>query len=126
MVDVNTNSSGGDLSTFSKFRNQILSAIEQAIRSATASIVTAISGAKSAGTFTLAVAATTTVTDANTGSLSVITLMPTNAAAATLMGSAKSLYVSARTAGTSFTDATADASAAAGTETFSYSIYNPS
>jgi len=76
------------------------------------------------GTFTCGAAATTTVVDANVKSGSVITLMPTNAAAGTLMGAATSLYVSARTAGTSFAVTTADASAAAGTETFAYAIHS--
>ena len=74
------------------------------------------------GSFTLSAAATTVVTNANVTSTSKIILVPTNAAAATLMGSAKALYISARTAGTSFTVATANAVAAAGTETFDYWI----
>jgi hypothetical protein len=78
------------------------------------------------GTFTCTNAATTTVSDQAAAVLatSVITLMPTNAAAATLMSGAKSLYVSTRTAATSFVVSTADASAAAGTETFEYIIHN--
>jgi hypothetical protein len=78
------------------------------------------------GTFTCANAATTTVSDQAAAVLttSVITLMPTNAAAANLMNGAKSLYVSARTAATSFVVSTADASNAAGTETFEYIIHN--
>lgn len=80
------------------------------------------------GTFTCANAAATTVNDATAAALitatSVISLMPTNAAAATLMGAATSLYVSARTAGTSFVVTTANAAAAAGTETFEYEIIN--
>jgi hypothetical protein len=40
------------------------------------------------------------------------------------MGSAKSLYVSAKTQGTSFAVTTADGTAAAGTETFDYQINN--
>lgn len=77
------------------------------------------------GTFTLAAAATTTVPQTATQSTSYITLTPLNAAAATLMGGAKSLYVSARVQGASFTVATANAAAAAGTEQFSYTITNP-
>jgi hypothetical protein len=78
------------------------------------------------GTFTCTNAATTTVSDQAAAVLatSVITLMPTNAAAATLMSGAKSLYVSTRTAATSFVVSTADGNAAAGTETFEYIIHN--
>jgi hypothetical protein len=78
------------------------------------------------GTFTLAAAATTTVTQPGVRATSVIVLTPTNAAAATLQGSAKALYVSAIVPGASFTVATANAVAAAGTETYSYSVFNPS
>lgn len=74
------------------------------------------------GTFTLGAAVTTTVTESAVLGASVIVLMPTNAAAATLMGSAKSLYVSARTSGESFAVRTANGVAAAGTETFEYVI----
>lgn len=77
------------------------------------------------GTFTLAAAASTTVTEANVKTNSVIIPFPTNAAAGTLQGSAKSLYVSARTAGTSFAVSTASAASAAGTETFFYLLVNP-
>jgi hypothetical protein len=77
------------------------------------------------GTFTLAAAATTTVTDSRVFSNSVI-LPPTpvNAAAATLQGSAKSLYVQSVANG-SFVVATANAAAAAGTEKFQYVVVNP-
>lgn len=74
------------------------------------------------GSFTCAGAVTTTVNNANVHAASRITLTPTNAAAATLQGSAKCLYVSARTAGTSFAVSTANAVAAGGTETFDYVI----
>ncbi len=73
-------------------------------------------------TFTMAAASAKVVSDANVTATSVIQLIPTNAAAATLMGGASSLYVSARSAGTSFTVATANGVAAAGNETFSYTI----
>jgi hypothetical protein len=76
------------------------------------------------GTFTLGAAVTTTVSDTDVTATSVILLMPTNAAAATLMGSAKALYVSARTVGTSFAVSTASGVAAAGTETFEYQLLN--
>jgi hypothetical protein len=79
------------------------------------------------GTFTMDAAATKVITNDNIRTGNVITqilLVPTNAAAATLMGGVKSLYVSARTAATNFTVATADANNAAGTETFYYEILN--
>lgn len=77
------------------------------------------------GSFTLAAAATTTVTQPAITASSKVLLEPTNAAAATLMGSVKSLYVSALTAGTGFTVATASGGNAAGTETFNYIVSNP-
>lgn len=76
------------------------------------------------GTFTCTAGATTTVNDTDVTATSIILLMPTNAAAATLMNGATSLYVSARTASTSFALATANAAAAAGTETFEYELLN--
>ena len=79
----------------------------------------------SSGSFTLAAAATTAVTDPTVLATSMISLTPSNAAAGSLMAGTKALYVSARAAGTSFTVATADGTAAGGTETFLYSIVNP-
>lgn len=139
------------LSTFSKARNQVLSAIQQAlvgdvvgaidtsattataaidatITAAAASIVTAIQSTfpRIAGTFTLSAAATKVVTETHVTSTSVILLMPTNASAGTVMGSSKSLYISARSVGASFTVATADGTNAAGTEGFTYALFNPS
>ena len=76
------------------------------------------------GTFTLAAAATTTVSSVYVTANSIIIPFPTNAAAGTLQGSAKSLYVSAKSAGVSFTVATASAASAAGTETFSFLLLN--
>lgn len=76
------------------------------------------------GTFTLAAAATTTVNDTTVKVDSIILLMPITAAAGTVMGSAKSLYVSARTAATSFVVATADGTNPAGTCTFAYLLVN--
>lgn len=75
------------------------------------------------GSFTLAAAATTDVANTAVAANSKIWLIPTNAGAASLMAGAKSLYHSANSAGVSFTVATADASAAAGTETFNYILY---
>lgn len=78
---------------------------------------------RSTGTFTLSAASSKVVTDVNVATTSIITLMPTNAAAATLMGSTKCLYVTP--ASGSFTVTTASGAAAAGTETFSYSVNTP-
>ena len=78
---------------------------------------------RSFGTFTLSAAVSTTVTDANATTTSIIQPMPLNAAAGTLMGSAKSLYFT-RAAG-SFTVSTANGVAAVGGEQFAYCIVNP-
>lgn len=86
--------------------------------------VQAFNGRLVTGTFTLSAAATTTVAQTAATATSVIQLTPTNAAAATLMGSVKSLYYTI-TPGTSFTVHTANGAAAAGTETFSYLIQTP-
>lgn len=79
------------------------------------------------GTFTMAAAATKDVAETRATAGSVVRLMPTNAAAATLMAGASSLYqvVASTVVGTSFRVATADGVAAAGTETFSYTIEEP-
>lgn len=105
-----------DLLTADKLRNTQLGGIITALQNILP---------RTFGTFTLGAAATTTVLQPATQSLSVIYLMPTNAAAGTLMGSNKALYVSVRNPGVSFTVATASGAAAAGTETFSYSLVTP-
>jgi hypothetical protein len=74
------------------------------------------------GIFTMAAAATKTITDANCKASSIIVLQASNAAAATLEGSAKHLYPVA--ANGSFTVATASAGNAAGTENYVYLIVN--
>lgn len=76
------------------------------------------------GTFTMDNDDSTTVSDVNVFTGSTILLMPTNADAATLMAGSSSLYVSARTAATSFAVTTADGGSAAGTETFQYIVIN--
>lgn len=78
---------------------------------------------RTTGTFTMSAASSKVVTDANVSTTSFIVLMPTNAAAGTLQGSNKSLYITP--AAGSFTVATAAGTAAAGTETFSYAVFNP-
>lgn len=77
------------------------------------------------GSFTLAAAASTTVANTDIEAGSVIMLSPTNASAATLQGSAKSLYITVVNPGAGFTVATANAASAAGTETFSYVAFIP-
>lgn len=89
-------------------------------------ILSALFLTRSVGTFTLGAAATTIVLNTEVQANSFPLLIATNAAAGTLMGSAKSLYLSARSVGASFTVATASAAAAAGTETFLYVLINPS
>ena len=74
------------------------------------------------GSFTMAAAATKTVTDAHCKAASVIVLVATNAAAGTLQGSAKSLYITP--AAGSFVVSTASGGNAAGTELFSYLVIN--
>lgn len=76
----------------------------------------------STGSFTMAGAASKTVSDTNVTAASLVFLTPTNAAAGTLQGGTKHLYISAQVAATSFTVATASGVAAAGTETFAYLI----
>lgn len=116
-----------DVITVGNSLNKNISQLILGMQSNTNSIVSAIGGVtlKASGTFTCAAAATTTVTQTATQANSIILLMPTNAAAATLISGAQSLYVSARTANTSFAVTTASGVAAAGTETFAYALFNP-
>ena len=74
------------------------------------------------GGFTMAAAATKTVTDAHVKTTSLIVLIDTNAAAGTLQGSAKRIYPTAGAG--SFTVSTASGASAAGTEVFSYLVVN--
>lgn len=89
-----------------------------------AKLITVISALfpRSIGTFTMAAAASKTITDGNVSTSSAVTLTATNAAAGTLMGSNKSLYITY--ASGSFTVTTASGVAAAGTETFQYVVEN--
>lgn len=108
--------SADDMLTADKLRNQQIAAIVQALLGVFP---------RTFGTFTLAAAATTTVAEPSVKSNSFIQLLPANAAAATLIGSAKSPYVSVRTSGSGFTVATASGAAAAGTEIFNYWLVTP-
>lgn len=142
LFDEAANAGGaGDVSTQIKLGNQNLSAqfalliaglgtdvtsLIASMATQNAALIAAINAAFpqvsniTGGTFTCGAAATTTVTQVLTQANSFILLMPTNAAAGTLMGGVKSLYVSARTANTSFAVSTAAGTNAAGTEQFSY------
>ena len=82
----------------------------------------ALNELQTSASFTLAAAATKVVNDTRVTANSYIGLLPTNAAAATLQGGLGALYVLTRTPGVSFTVKTGNASSAAGTETFAYSI----
>lgn len=108
-----------NIATNGSIGNQLLGQLIQ-----TLTTVLPFSGAF--GTFTCSAASSTTVTNASVASNSIILLTPTNAAAATLQSGATCLYLSARTAGTSFAVTTASGGSAAGTETFQYIIINPS
>lgn len=95
--------------------NQNLAALVTAFR-------TALPLSAYTGTFTMAAAATKTITDAHCKAASVIVLIDTNADAATLQGSAKRLYPAASLG--SFLVSTASGANAVGTETYSYLIIN--
>lgn len=118
MVDMSNQSSVGvgDLVTVGKIANQNMSQLIQAIMAIFPRVT---------GSVTLAAAATTVVPHTSTGANTIIQLLPTNAAAATLVGSNRSPYVSARSPGVSFTITTASGVAPAGTETFSYFFITP-
>jgi hypothetical protein len=87
--------------------------------------VLAFKGRNTFGSFTTAVAPTTTVSQPAVQANSLIVLSPTNAAAGTLQGSAQSLYIKSISPGVSFTVATANGSNATAA-TFSYAIETPS
>lgn len=75
------------------------------------------------GTFTLAAATTTNVTQPNIVALSQVYFAPTNATAALIMRT-NGLFVASNTAGTGFALSTQSGSATAG-GTFSYFVINP-
>jgi hypothetical protein len=101
----------------------VVTQLQGIVRQLTA-LVQAISGRMVFGTFTMPVANTLTIVQPGIKSNSVVSITPTNASAATLMGSAKALFPTI-IAGTSFTVTTASGGNAAGTETFSYTINTP-
>ena len=104
--------------------NSIARAIVENLAELVAVFSTFLGVKGTAGSFTLAAAATLVVPQAMVTADSFIFLQPTNAAAATLQGSNESLYISAKSAGVSFTVATAAGTAATGGETFNYLLIN--
>lgn len=105
-----------DLATNGKLINQTLALIAKTLQGIF----------RTTGTFTWnGAAATTTVNNAGVQATTQVLLIPTNAAAATLIGSNECPYVSSISVGTSFTLSTAAGTAAAGTETFFYILITP-
>lgn len=111
--------------TYNQQRNAVLASMLKAMQALSTAIdaqTTAIENTfpRTTGTLTLAAAATTVVSELAVTASSRVFLFPNNSSAGTLVGSSKSPYISARSAGVSFTVATADATAAAGGEVFQY------
>ena len=88
-------------------------------------LLTAAITGRGTGSFIFGAAATVVVSNVAVQANSRVILIPTNASAATLMGSAKSPYVSNITVGTNFTVSTANGVAATGTEAFQYIFFSP-
>lgn len=110
------NSSLSDIATNQKALNQNISQLIQVLQNIF----------RNTGSFTWNTAsATFVVTNTGVQATTQVLLIPTNAAAATLLGSNEYPYVSSRVVGTSFTLSTAAGTAAAGTETFFYVLITP-
>lgn len=105
--------------------DDVVSQLQNIVRQLSA-WVSAFAGRSVFGTFTLGAAVDTVVAQPAVQANSIISWVPTNAAAGTLAGSAKSLYVKTIAPAASFTVSTASGVAAAGTETFSYIVTTPS
>jgi hypothetical protein len=118
-------SSGGPPGQGTAGATDVVSALKGITQQLTA-LVKAFNGRNTYGSFTLAASVSTTVAQPAVQANSVPDWTPTNAAAGTLEGSAKHLYLSSVSPGVSFTVATSNAVAAAGTETFIYKIETPS
>jgi len=80
---------------------------------------------RATGLFTMTATATHAVAEPRVQANSIVQLIPTNAAAGTLQGSAKFLFVSTVSAGVGFTVVTSSAANAAGTEVFTYVATSP-
>jgi hypothetical protein len=78
------------------------------------------------GSFTLSGSANTTVSQVAVAANSVISWIPTNSAAGTVVGSAASIFQSALNAGSGFVVTTANGAATGAGATFTYWIWNPS
>lgn len=102
-----------DLVTKSDQFNKILAQLVLALQNLSPSVT---------DRFTMDAAASKTITNAAIATSSYVQIWPNNAAAATLMGSAKSLYWT--TADGSFTVSTANAAAATGGEAFNWAAWN--
>ena len=76
------------------------------------------------GTFTLAAAASKVVANTSITASSIVVLTPANVNAGALENTSKSLFILSKNAGVSFTVRTADNTAAAGTETYNYLVFN--
>ena len=87
-------------------------------------LVKAINGRAIYGTFTMPATPSLTIVQPGIKSNSIVTLTPTNAAAAGMAGSSKALYYTI-IAGTSFTVLTSDGTNGSATATFAYSINTP-
>ena len=101
---------------------QAAQALSTNLASITKALQAAFVGQASAGTFTMSATASKVVTDSAAKTTSLVVLFAQNASAATLMGSAKSLYAASGSG--SFTASTASGASAAGTELFTYLILN--
>lgn len=81
---------------------------------------------RSIGTFILTSgSATTAVAQPKMVANGMVAWFPTNAAAGTLQGSAKNLYLASVSAGVGFSLVTSNGQTAAGTESFTYVAINP-
>lgn len=114
-----------DVVSVLKSGNQISSGILAALEALGPFLESVLGASIHVGSFTCSAASATTVANTATAANSAIIPIATNAAAGTLMGSSRSLYLSARTVGTSFQFTTASGVAAGGTETFIYVMINP-
>lgn len=136
-----SNASIGDMNTQLKLANQNMSLLIQTVSASVGTLVLQIGSLNTSilainttissvfprisGTLTLSGTATTTVTQPAVATNSIISWTPLNAAAGTIEGSAKKLFLSAQNVGSNFVLKTSNAGTTAGTESFQYWIWNP-